>query len=406
MASSRSDFGLGILLFSCSIIGVSPEEIHAGPVFLPLGDLPGGSSYFSRANAASADGSTVVGMSRSASGLEAFRWTLDEGMVGLGDLPGGLFRSEALDVSADGTIIVGTARSADRSRTEGFRWEDDFMSDVGTFDAGWSSSYPSAISADGSTIAGGGTSPIGFQAFVWTVTGGLVGLGDLPGGEFQSDANDVSADGSVVVGNSQTGNGDGEAFHWSPQTGMVGLGFLPGGGSFSSASAVSADGTVIIGVSDSAAGSQAFWWLQNAGMLALGDFAALAMSGDASLIVGLERSEYVSRAVIWDEAHGVRDLQDLLSNDIGLDLSGWTLEEAVDISADGTVIVGNGINPFGQTEGWVAVIPEPGTLMLLGFGTLLLAGRRGCAHSGRYGGLVKSDAIKSTPYQRLPIRSK
>ncbi len=34
----------------------------------------------------SADGSVVVGVSNSASGTEAFRWTAGGGMVGLGDL--------------------------------------------------------------------------------------------------------------------------------------------------------------------------------------------------------------------------------------------------------------------------------------------------------------------------------
>jgi len=30
---------------------------------------------------------------------------------------------------------------------------------------------------------------------------------------------------------------------------------------------------------------------------------------------------------------------------LGLDLTGWTLEESRDVSADGTVIVGIGTNP-------------------------------------------------------------
>ena len=55
-------------------------------------------------------------------------------------------------------------------------------------------------------------------------------LGDLPGGGFFSQAFGVSADGSTVVGgsNSQSSIGP-EAFRWTAGGGMVGLGDLPGG---------------------------------------------------------------------------------------------------------------------------------------------------------------------------------
>ena len=39
--------------------------------------------------------------------------------------------------------------------------------------------------------------------------------------------------------------------------------------------------------------------------------------------------------------------------DHGLNLGGWTLRIAWGISADGTAIVGEGINPAGQTETWL-----------------------------------------------------
>lgn len=72
--------------------------IFVAPVFVGLGDLPGG-YYASAARSVSADGATVVGNAVTDTPfavrpIEAFRWTIDEGMVGLGDLPGGANSSD------------------------------------------------------------------------------------------------------------------------------------------------------------------------------------------------------------------------------------------------------------------------------------------------------------------------
>lgn len=43
---------------------------------------------------------------------------------------------------------------------------------------------------------------------------------------------------------------------------------------------------------------------------------------------------------------------------------------------DGLTIVGWGYNPDGYDEAWIATIPEPTTLLLLGFGGLALRRKR------------------------------
>ncbi len=48
----------------------------------------------------------------------------------------------------------------------------------------------------------------------------------------------------------------------------------------------------------------------------------------------------------------------ILVTDLGLDLTGWQLDTATGISADGMTIVGHGNNPNGFTEAWIATIPE------------------------------------------------
>ena len=62
--------------------------------------------------------------------------------------------------------------------------------------------------------------------------------------------------------------------------------------------------------------------------------------------------------------------------DLGLDLTGWQLNNATGISADGLTIVGYGPNPNGDTEAWIAVIPEPSTGLLLMTGLLGFAYRQ------------------------------
>ena len=55
----------------------------------------------------------------------------------------------------------------------------------------------------------------------------------------------------------------------------------------------------------------------------------------------------------------MRSLQEVLENDFGVDLTGWTLQTAFAITPSGHAIVGAGLDPSGQTEGWV-VAAQPG----------------------------------------------
>ena len=75
-------------------------------------------------------------------------------------------------------------------------------------------------------------------------------LGTLGG--FESAAYDVSANGSVVVGDATTNGGGGRAFRWTASTGMQNLsstysGSLGSGSYLLYANAVSADGLHIVG---------------------------------------------------------------------------------------------------------------------------------------------------------------
>ena len=97
------------------------------------------------------------------------------------------------------------------------------------------------------------------------------------------------------------------------------------------------------------------------------------VSADGSVIVG--RSSALG-AFVWEENHGARSLADILSGG-GIDLSEWYLV-AKGVSDDGKTIVGYGIrNGAEDAEAFVAVIPEPGAVGLMGIGSgILLFTRR------------------------------
>jgi len=63
----------------------------------------------------------------------------------------------------------------------------------------------------------------------------------------------------------------------------------------------------------------------------------------------------------------MQNLQDVLTNQYGLgsELANWNLWSANGISADGTLRVGQG-----NKGGWIAVLPEPGTGLLVMAGVL------------------------------------
>ena len=365
---------------------MSAHHLAAAVMFHGLGYLPGYSSY-STASAVSADGSTVIGASTlytwSGMSEHGFRWTSAAGMEDLGTLPGKEF-SYPWAVNRDGSTIVGG--SPGEQGGEAFRWTQNLgMQSLGYLGA-------NAVSADGSVVAGWTSASSGIQALRWTADTGMQGLGFLPGGSLTSEARGISADGSIIVGYSYTPDGH-EAFHWTQAGGMQGLGHLPDAGQvYSEAWAISADGSTIVGYSFSDLGSyfahQAFRWTAEQGMKGLGVLPlegyvqsfATAVSADGSTIVGrvdrILSSEYEniedSYAFIWDAEHGMRNLRDVLVNDLHLDLDGRILIQASGISADGLTIVGLGVNSSNQAEAWIAVIPEPLTLQLLAMGALAL----------------------------------
>jgi probable HAF family extracellular repeat protein len=216
------------------------------------------------------------------------------------------------------------------------------------------------VNADGTVVVGTGTlftPPFPTLAFRWTATSGIRVLGFLPGGNF-SEANGVNADGTVVVGGS-----NGQAFRWVNGT-LTGLGFLPGG-NFSEARGVNADGTVVVGGGTPFSG-EAFRWTAATGMVGLGflpgGFRSLAfgVNADGKVVVGeaIDASG-AFQAFRWTAATRMQSVMTLLlAAKVVTMATGWQLTSANGVSADGTVIVGNGVDPLGTEQGWIARLPK------------------------------------------------
>ena len=176
------------------------------------------------ATAVSHDGLTVVGATASAhSNQEAFRWRAETGMVVLGFFPGeGI--STAVDTSADGTVVVGHGSrhiaGYTSTFTEAFVWtEEGGMVGLGTLADPPTQvllSEAKGVSADGTVVIGLTYTTAGERVpFVWDATHGMRSLEDVFVNESGFDlsgctlkaAMGISGDGQVIVGWGVTPNG-------------------------------------------------------------------------------------------------------------------------------------------------------------------------------------------------------
>jgi uncharacterized membrane protein len=291
----------------------------------------------SRALGVNADGTVVVGFSGTEFAMEAFRWTAADGMKALPRLGAANLTNIAWATSADGSVVVGQSNPSAR---QAFRW----TAATGTrplgLDPSFNDSAAYGVSADGAYAVGVRSAPLGArEAVIWNPDGSVTRIPGVGPGDLNATGLAISADASTVVGEAamdvEPDDSTAVAFRWTRTGGTQALGDLDGSGLFSIAHAVSGDGSTVVGLGRSAGGDEAF---------------------------------------IWTPA-GMMSLKDLLTFGGKLDLTGWTLSDATGVSADGKTIVGFGINTQGQTEAWVAVVPEPVGVWVLGVAALCLMRR-------------------------------
>ncbi len=217
---------------------------------------------------------------------------------------------------------------------------------VGDLPGGADWGFINDMTADGSIVVGYSDGGIGFnQAFYWTAGTGIVALPVLPGGSGAGVAAAVSRDGSTVVGHMENASALTESFYWTAGTGTVGLGFSPGW-SMHNATDVSDDGSAIAGNGLYMGGTASYHWNATDGMTLIpllppgvnpSSYNQVeAISGDGLTVVGYNEYMFTGgEAFIWSQATGVIGMGYLGSD---------TLSSATFVNYDGSMAYGYSFN--------------------------------------------------------------
>jgi probable HAF family extracellular repeat protein len=368
----RSRIRLAIL--ATGLLAVASVSFAAeGPGFQLLERLSPADNG-SWASDVSRDGSVVVGSSGAGTRSDAFRWSAATGVQPLGTPAGFTGSVSELVVSDDGSTVAASFYRPEEFTVPGraFRWTPagGFVSLGSLGGRTGDETAALALSADGSVIVGQSANANGnVEAFRFSATSGMTGMGFANPSEAYSTASGVTPDGLTAVGSSTGTNSNGHHFRWTQQGGLEMLSELPNTLG-SQAEAVSDDGKVVVGTAViSFPRFRAYRWTESGGMQLLSDAPGDAnevaedVSGDGRIVVG----NAGNNAFIWDAVNGMRSLKDVLVSQYGLgaELAGLRLASAEAISGDGRTIVGAAANSDGDLVAYRAVLPEPSAGVLL-----------------------------------------
>lgn len=204
--SSDGSMACGASLLNSTGNPIATLWTNRGPI--SLGTLGTTSEAF----AMSGDGSVVVGYTTTTGEpfQQAFRWTANTGMVGLGYLGSSVHYSTAWDVSTDGLVIVGGSLLNDSTGAP-FKWTSSGgLENLGRFSNPGSIHDVRGVNGNGSLFVGiGSTGNTGNQACVWTPSIGIEDLKafalrkggiSIPSNHFLSSCDSVSNNGKVFSG--------------------------------------------------------------------------------------------------------------------------------------------------------------------------------------------------------------
>lgn len=239
------------------------STVFAESRLILLGNFPAVGA--GQANAISDDGTVVTGDS----GNRAFRWENEiDGLVALEAMTDQV-SSTSEAISGNGLKIFGRSRPADKTKRV-VAWTQAGIENLNII------GVPHAASFDGSVVVGeshyqegGAFVEVAFRRSDTTA----IGLGWLTESATtkKSRAYAVSSDGAVIAGESISEGFEGrfvtEAFRWTASTGMLGLGFLDEDVvADSHANAISHSGDIIAGWANTSSSADIFLWKSGEGM--------------------------------------------------------------------------------------------------------------------------------------------
>ena len=375
----------GLLLAGTALVLV-PQPRAAGTLDL----VPNGPSDWYHASGVSNDGRFVagVGVDEETGETRSFHYG-SSGVIDIGDT--GHEHTVAAAISGNGAAVVGEAGGPGFTR-RAFRWtEAAGVIDLGTLRPDQTgSSYAAGVSFDGSRVAGVSANPDFAQvAFIWIegATTGVVGNEQMFELHQATDgwtglATGISDDGNFVIGTERLiDNGFfTHALRWdvrniesSSNAPVITLGSL--GGVQSEAHDVSADGSMIVGTSTNNEGNyRAFLWTEggvdgvagNEQMRDLGTLGGnwshgIAISSNGDYVVGKSAgADGMQHAYRWEDVTGMVSVADWLAAH-NVEVNAERLTDATGVSDDGNVVVGQ-LEHENRLRAYIArVVPnEPG----------------------------------------------
>lgn len=299
-----------------------------GQSFTLMGSLP--PYTVSDLAAISDDGSVVAGTHGNDSIF--FTWTDTGGRHDLGAAIG--ISTKSCGISGNGRVVIGQAGG---SEGDAFWWsQTDGYHLLGNL-RGYANSAARDASFDGSVIVGDADNGSGFtpQAFRWTQSGGMYGLGA------GTSARAVSGDGSTIVGS--TGPSGNRPWRW---TDIGGSQFLPAfdGTAAGVATAINHDGSIIVG--QSGVGDRTTMWVNGVPTdltygFTVRNLSPTGVSDDGSILVGvLYQFGLPGVAGVWTPGSGMTTLATYLTARGVTIPVGVGLKSCAAVSADGRSFVG------------------------------------------------------------------